>query len=300
MLPFTTIPFVKGKISIKNDSNDNTCPQNSDQDRRLLPDDNTGNSAEFYRSVINEPSTSHRNSISKSCKISECKTITQSSYKALHNHVCNDAIDSVKEWFSCYIPDSMKKGKNRLSNMSEVVEKLCDESGCNIAMTAAAHRSYESLKFLLTTIPELAMGNDHCGITFNDVVESLLDERIDRIVNKIDHTNLKEIENKRTSPTQSKSYCEQCCMFHSDPDHESSISHLIAENRAVPEINPHLDPNNAGYKMMSKLGWSENKGLGLSTRTFVSFPCLLMTGGVVDISNALSIIITIYLYCMCC
>ena len=262
MLPFTTIPFVKSTISIKNDSSSNACLQNSDQDGCLLPDSNTSNSAQFYRSVINEPSTSHPKSSSKSCKSKECKTISRTSYKALHNHVCNDAIESVKEWFSCYIPYSIKNGKNRLSNTSAVVEKLCDESGCNIAMTAATHRSYESLRFLLTTIPELAMGNDHSGITFNDVVESLCDERINRIINKVNHANFKEIENKSTSPTQSESYCEQCSMFHSDPNHESSISHLIAENRAVPEINPHLDPNNAGYKMMSKLGWSENKGLG--------------------------------------
>ncbi|KAL5269938.1 hypothetical protein ACHWQZ_G003419 [Mnemiopsis leidyi] len=261
MLPFTTIPFVKSKMLIKDKSSNDECLPSHNNNSCFDPEGSLNNSAQFYRSVINEPSTSyHSNTLCKSYKIKEYKQITPSSYKVLYNHVCNDVIESVKDWFSLYIPNSFEMEKNQ---MAETVKKLSDESGCNIAMTAVVHRSYESLIFLLTTIPELATGNDNFGNTFNDVVESIHDERVGRIVNRICHKRINKISNSRTN-SQSKSYCEQCSMFHSDPDHESSISHLVAENRAIPEINPHLNPNNAGYKMMSKLGWSENKGLGPS------------------------------------
>ena len=260
MLPFTAIPFVKSK-NITDLSSDIQCKPSSrfqndvDQDSTQCGEQS---SADFYSSVISESSShsAHTPALVHSNK--RHREITPNSYTILYNRICNDDIESVRKWFVSHVPDNLTDDSPAL----DALKRLSDESGCNIAMTAAAHRSYESLKFLLNFFPVLSEGKDNYGNTLNDVVRHLDDEKLSLIVTKYISKLEKPAKKGVGSIHQTEEYCKQCNIVHRDPDHASSISHLFAENREVPEINPHLDPNNAGYKMMSQLGWSENKGLG--------------------------------------
>lgn len=271
MLPFTAIPFVRSKSNgtsrddkkNKNHINDEDYEKSESLDVAAGPSD----SSEFYSSVLREPSQSS-GSFSKIKETEKYyRLITPASFKELHDRVCNDDIESVKSWFSIYVhPNSLNYGETKTIKCDDVVSSLCDSSGCNIAMTAAVHRSYETLKFLLSSLPALSKGRDNHGNSFRDVVESMRDENLDRIMLKHCAYSAKpcrstELYHDGTN-SQSNMFCDVCKINHSDPDHDLSISHLLAENRPVPEINPHLNPNNAGYKMMSKLGWTESKGLG--------------------------------------
>ena len=264
MLPFTVIPFVRSK-DIQDSSVDNSCnPSNSDSYRARYPEAYPGSSsAEFYSLVISESSSgsSHTHTPARLQKNKRRKEITPSSYKNLYNKVCNDDIVSVKDWFTLYFPEKLRND-DHVGSLQTAVKSLCDESGCNIAMTAAVHKSYESFKFLLNFFPSLMDGKDNFGNTFSDVVWNVKDENLNRILSKYSMKLRTTAVKLESAKRKSEEYCKQCNLLHCDPNHESSISHLHAENRDVPEINPHLDPNNAGYKMMSKFGWSENKGLG--------------------------------------
>ena len=257
-LPFDPVPFVttrKNHESINNGSDSDEIEANRDELHII----EKCSSAEFYSSVVNQAGSSAGIvTASRVPNINITRTVTDITYKQLYHFVCNDDVHSVKSWFKINAPSY--KDKKRFLD-PDWFFGLTDCYGCSIAMAAVTHRSYESLRFLLFYFPDLGDTVDNYGNSFHDIVSSINDERIHQIVTKLCSVKSKQRNNNSTSQPV-ESFCLSCNISHTDPDHESSISHLIGEKREVLEVNPHMDPNNPGYKMMSNLGWQESKGLG--------------------------------------
>ena len=257
MLPFTPIAFVKN-----NRSTDGSVPKKclSSQTDLFI----SSESADFYNSIISRPSSSKNPSKSVQImkKTNVRQTISEKSFSELYNNVCNDNIEAVRAWFNTYLPDFKNYRKYEPSELTA----LTDCYGCNIAMTAAVNKSYDSLKFFLMFIPSIVALEDSFGNSFNNIVEKVGDEKIKEIVKifekKKSHRPCNKNITKLNKIISQEHYCDICGIQYTDFDHESSIAHLQAENRKVPEVNIHLDSNSIGYKMMTKFGWTESKGLG--------------------------------------
>lgn len=262
MVPFTFIPFVKdtGSSAKSRDL--------SDDDSADVPNTATDcdfQSSKFYEAVINNPSNHQNNNhhqtmtiVQKSSKRKQrLKPISDKSFSNLYNFVCNDDLDSVKDWFNSFAPHF--KGGNQKDIPDHIKPGLFDTYGCSLAMTAVTHKSYQTLKFILEFLPIMLIEKDLMGYSLNDVAQRQHNPLIDSIIDSAQRFH-------KTASQQHELkegiFCQICNVIHKDPNHDSSISHVFSEKREVPEINPHLDPANVGYQMMTKYGWAENKGLG--------------------------------------
>ena len=244
MLPFTAISFVK-KTTIDPPAN---CDSDSDDEPEVFTYESSA--AEYYTTVVNEPSTA--TPIKTESRAVEIPLITPKAVKELQRNICNDEVRYVKSWLARYFPNLKTTPRPDLSLLSDCY-------GCNVAMTCVTHKSYETLKLLLKTAPSLAEGTDYYGNSFHDVVRSVNDMTIERIVAQYSTPTVAPSTTHTPTPL---SYCDVCQIEHSDPDHVSSISHVFAEKRPILEVNPHLLPDNVGYQMMTRTGWTESQGLG--------------------------------------
>lgn len=261
MLPFTPIAFVKKKCTKI------TAQDKTEVTKDLEPQDNLflSDSAKFYKQVVSEPSVKKISPkiLSKANKRDFPQPITPKLFSELYTNVCNDDVGEVKAWFDKYL----LLDNQCIKKYDETqLEALTDCHGCNIAMAAVVSKSYHSLNFILLSIPSVFKLIDSYGHSFYDIIKSVDDEKIYQIVKTVKKTifsnSYKNDIKNSIRDSSLKQFCEICQEEYSTFDHESSIGHLVAENRAVLEINPHIDSSSIGYKMMEKCGWTESKGLG--------------------------------------
>ena len=264
MLPFKVIPFVKQKEPHQ------PPEESSDDDDQAPPSPPPGtvSASEFYskfRESVGDEKYRPKNKRPMRRGANKSGEKYDTDLKTLFKDVTCNKTFGVKRWFEKYYPGISKKPK-----FYKIVsfDHLSDHHGCSLVMMAVGSQSHDTLEYLLSIIPQTATLKDNHSNTLSDVAKRQHDKQINRILDSF-HTKHEADLQQAQIPVQEikPMFCSVCNLYHTDSTHDASVVHVFNENKPLVEINEHLQPDNVGYKIMSKTGWTEDQGLGTSLFT---------------------------------
>jgi len=262
MLLFKVIPFVKQK-------DQHQSPQVSSDEDDGQPDSpplpGIASSSEFYssfRESIGDEKYQPKNKRPMRRGAEKTGEKYESELKTLFKDVTCNNIRGVKRWFEKYYPGISKKPE--FYNIV-TFDHLSDHHGCSLVMMAVGSKSHDTLEYLLDIIPDTVAITDNRSNSLSDVANRQYDKQINHILESFQTKRDTALQQAQEPIIEIKPmFCSVCNMSHTDSNHDASVVHVFNENKPLLEINEHLQPDNVGYKIMSKTGWTEDQGLGPS------------------------------------
>ncbi|KAI6196557.1 hypothetical protein M3Y94_01123800 [Aphelenchoides besseyi] len=217
----------------------------------------------FYTDLMAEPSTSEK-------VTSDLKTTTETK-SAVRKRVKSKTVPQLKRSQLFDERDERLFFKAAATNDVNAVIKylksglspnLVDQFGWTPLMCASAEGSLDTVEILLMYGADLSV--EVKGVTAELLAAKNKKYEVCELFRKYNQSqNIEEELAPMVSTSDSSSFCTICQVEYNDPNHESSITHVVSL-KAKPDIGYSygIQMNNRGYQLIKQMGWKETEGVG--------------------------------------